>query len=102
MSVFDLSKIPPMNWTGALCLECGRRRHRSEVEDGWCSRCRGVQPAPIVVTVPELQPKTWTLEACETPGMARWNGEPMTFTAAVRMSSMFGGRVRPIKEARSA
>ena len=95
MSLFDLSRIPVMRWTGVLCRECGERKPRWTVEDGWCDRCRGLEPEPIVVPPVEIEPAEWRIEGSTWPGMRRLHEQVFTFTEAVAVARRFGGRVRP-------
>ena len=96
MSVFDLSKIPPMNWTGVLCRECGQRKPRWRMADGWCDTCRGVEPAqrtPAPPCPPDM-PREWRVVTTYSrrPGIAC---VPLTLAEALVCAKRWGGEVVP-------
>lgn len=77
------------------CNECGEYKPRWEFEDFWCSVCRGLAPARVVVpAVAPLEPLDWTVIDCPWPGLSGLKYQRFTHAEAVTVARKFGGKVR--------
>lgn len=73
------------------CTECGEWKMSTDLQDGWCDPCRGVQaPHVTVITPAPSLPKDWTVVDCSVPGVA---GHPYDMEEAEQVARSFGGRV---------